>query len=233
MVPFLPLYTENVKLPPLYFFILSIWFESLVLNQFQWRWLLISTSQHSHQSLLLFSSPNPITLLSLNHHTSPLLNSTVTLFCPFLPARTKNLLLWISALRLYMLNLLPPLILESPCFLLITFWSLVPPKVSFFWSLWVMTVFFFFLNGFFCGSALLIWSCSLSFDLGFLNFFLGFIYFGCFVGNLCVICLLSFWGLTIWCKCYISRVVLCCVSALIWDLFWLRRGWTKRIKRDV
>lgn len=126
------------------FFILSIWFEFLVLNQFQWRWLLISTSQHSHQSLLLFSSPNPITLLSLNHHTSSLLNSTVTLFCPFLPARTKNLLLWISALRLYMLNLLPPLIPESPCFLLITFWSLVPPKVSFFWSLWLCLFFLFF-----------------------------------------------------------------------------------------
>jgi len=47
----------------------------------------------------------------------------------------------------------------------------------------------------------------LSFDLGFLNFFLGFIYFGCFVGNLCVICLLCLWGLTIWCKCYISCVV--------------------------
>ncbi len=31
------------------------------------------------------------------------------------------------------------------------------------------------------------WCCTLSYDLGFLNLFLGFIYFGCFVGILCVI----------------------------------------------
>lgn len=82
-------------------------------------------------------------------------------------------------------------------------------KGQLFLKLMTVSFFFYFFNGFFCASALLIWSCSLSFDLGFLNFFLGFIYFGCFVGNLCVICLLSFWGLTIWCKCYISCVVLC------------------------
>ena len=49
------------------------------------------------------------------------------------------------------------------------------------------------------------WCCSLSYDLGFLNLFLGFIYFGCFVGILCVIFfLVSGFGVNVW-----SIVLLC------------------------
>ena len=144
MVPFLPLYTVNVKLPLFYFLFYP--FDSSSLS-----W----TNSNGDDSLSSLHNI-PITLFSKPHHppfsqppylSTPQFNRYT--FCPFLPARTKNLLLWILALRLYKLNVLPPLIPESPCFLPMTFWSLVPPKVSFFLKLMSYDCVFFFLNGFF------------------------------------------------------------------------------------